>query len=70
MKIYLIVQADGWDSSVITGVFTDKRQAEKYAKKSKKLSGGWGNRVDTYVLDKFYEEGFGFDGGGFGEEEE
>lgn len=55
MKVYLIKQAINWDDSEITGVFTDKKQAEKYAKKSFKDYGGWGNSVEEYEVDKYIE---------------
>jgi hypothetical protein len=55
MKVYVIIQSVGWDERVITGVFTDEEEAKKYAKKSFKDNGGWGNRVQEYELDRYYK---------------
>jgi hypothetical protein len=58
MKVYVIWQAVGWECEEITGIFTDEKEAKKYAKKSKKDYGGWGNYVAKYELNKYYKDIF------------
>lgn len=53
MKVYIIQQAVNWDDREITGVFTDEKQAKKYAKKSSKDYGGWGNSIEEYEVNKY-----------------
>lgn len=55
MKVYIIEQSINWEGHEITGVFTDKKQAEKYAKKSRKDNDGWGNYISEYELDKYID---------------
>lgn len=55
MKVYIIEQCYGWDEIIITGVFTDKKQAKKYARKSFRDYGGWGNSVEEYEVNKYIE---------------
>lgn len=55
MKVYVIEQQMNWENSEITGIFTDKKQAEKYARKSKKNNDGWGNCILEYELDKYVD---------------
>lgn len=55
MKVYIIEQSVNWENTEITGVFTDEKQAEKYAKKSRKDNHGWGNCILEYELDKYID---------------
>lgn len=55
MKVYVIEQSVNWDDCEITGIFTDRKQAEKYARKSRKDNHGWGNCVSEYELDKYVD---------------